>query len=94
MGVANVCGKQVKKKYKGRKMPIVKIYLKAFNNKIVPIMLTILSTILGLVPFVVYGQNNVFWFALAIGSIGGLLFSLVVIVFYLPLFVISKHRKR
>jgi multidrug efflux pump subunit AcrB len=84
----------LKKKYKGRKMPIVKIYLKAFNNKIVPIMLTILSTILGLVPFVVYGQNDVFWFALAIGSIGGLLFSLVVIVFYLPLFVISKHRKR
>jgi len=63
-----------------------KLYLKAFNSKIVPIFLTIISTVLGLVPFIVYGQNEVFWFALAAGSIGGLLFSIIVILIYLPLF--------
>jgi multidrug efflux pump subunit AcrB len=64
----------------------LKLYLKAYNNKIVPILLTIISTILGLVPFIVYGQNEVFWFALAVGSIGGLLFSIIVLFLYLPLF--------
>jgi hypothetical protein len=42
------------------------LYLKAFKNKIVPILFTIISTVLGLVPFVIYGQNEVFWFALAL----------------------------
>ena len=82
----------LKRKHAGHKISIVRIYLKAFNNKIVPIVLTVLSTILGLVPFVVYGQNEVFWFALAVGSIGGLLFSLVVVVFYLPLFVVGRGK--
>lgn len=73
-----------------RKLPDQKRYIKAFNSKIVPILLTILSTILGLTPFVVYGQNDVFWFALAAGTIGGLLYSLIIIVLFLPLFIIKK----
>jgi multidrug efflux pump subunit AcrB len=52
-----------------------------------------LSTILGLLPFVVYSENEVFWFALAVGSIGGLLFSLIVIVVYLPLFVVGRSNR-
>jgi hypothetical protein len=32
------------------------------------ILLTILSTVLGLVPFVWGGQNEVFWFAFAAGA--------------------------
>ncbi len=66
------------------------IYVKAFNYKIIPILLTILSTILGLVPFIVNGQNEPFWFAFAVGTIGGLLFSIIILVFYFPLFVIKK----
>ena len=76
----------LKKKYRNFNISGQKLYLKAFNNKIVPILLTIISTVLGLVPFIVYGQNEVFWFALAVGSIGGLLFSIIVILIYLPLF--------
>jgi len=56
-------------------------------------MLTILSTILGFLPFVIYERNEVFWNALAAGTIGGLLFSLVVIFFYLPLFVLKKEKR-
>lgn len=71
----------------GNGMASLKLYLKAYNHKIVPIMLTILSTILGLIPFLVAGQNEVFWFALAAGTIGGLIFSLVAIVLFLPLWM-------
>ena len=69
------------------KQPVVKTYLKAFNQKIVAIMLTILSTVLGLVPFVWGGQREVFWFAFASGAMGGLIFSLVAILVFLPLFL-------
>ena len=68
----------------------VKTYLKAFNQKIVAIALTILSTVLGLVPFIWGGQNEVFWFAFAAGAIGGLLFSVVAIFIYLPLLLKIK----
>ena len=62
------------------------LYLKAFYHKITPIMLTILSTALGLLPFVMHGQNEVFWFSLAVGTIGGLIFSILVIGLFIPVF--------
>jgi multidrug efflux pump subunit AcrB len=65
----------------------LKLYLKAFNHKIVPIFLTVISTILGLVPFVWAGQNEVFWFAFAAGAMGGLIFSFIAVLGYLPLFM-------
>lgn len=69
------------------KRPDTRTYLKAFNQKVVAIMLTILSTMLGLVPFVWGGQREVFWFAFASGAMGGLIFSLVAILLFLPLFL-------
>jgi multidrug efflux pump subunit AcrB len=69
----------------------IRLYLKAWNDKIIPICLTILSTVLGLVPFLWNGQKEVFWFAFAVGSIGGLFFSLIAVFFYLPLFLKFKH---
>ncbi len=62
-------------------------YLKAYNSKLVPVLLTLLSTVLGLVPFLSGGKKEAFWFSLASGTIGGLLFSMVAIVVILPLFV-------
>jgi len=61
-------------------------YMQALHGKITPVMLTILSTILGLIPFVAGEHREPFWFALAAGTMGGLLFSLVGILFYLPMF--------
>jgi len=65
----------------------LRIYMKAFNHKIIPIFLTIISTVLGLVPFVWSGQKEVFWFAFAAGAMGGLIFSITAILIYLPLFL-------
>ena len=68
-------------------------YMQALHGKITPVMLTILSTILGLIPFVVGEHREPFWFALAAGTMGGLLFSLVGILFFLPLFFFRKSKK-
>lgn len=64
-----------------------KAYLKAYNRKIVPIMLTIISTVLGLIPFVYDGKDEVFWFAFAIGAMGGMIFSIIALIVYLPIFI-------
>jgi multidrug efflux pump subunit AcrB len=74
------------RKAKG-KLVQIRAYMKAFNHKIIPVLLTLTSTIVGLIPFIWYGQKEVFWFAFAAGSIGGLLFSMVAILIYLPLFL-------
>lgn len=63
---------------------VVNLYIKAYNHKIIPILLTIISTILGLTPFLIDGKGEVFWFSFAVGTMGGLLFSIVGIVFILP----------
>ena len=65
-------------------------YLRAFGHKIQPISLTILSTVLGLIPFLFDGPSEVFWFAFAIGTIAGLLFSVLALLFYLPVFVLPR----
>lgn len=67
-------------------LSIQKCYYKAYNSKITPILLTIITTIVGLIPFIWEGQKEVFWFSFAAGSIGGLIFSLLGIIIYLPLF--------
>ncbi len=68
----------------------IKLYIKAVNHKIIPVLLTIFSTMLGLVPFVWGGQKEVFWFAFATGTIGGLFFSLLALFIYFPMFLKIK----
>ena len=60
-------------------------FVRAYNHKIIPISLTILSTVLGLAPFLIDGKEEVFWFAFAIGTIGGMLFSFVALIIFLPM---------
>jgi multidrug efflux pump subunit AcrB len=71
----------------------IRRFVKAFNHKIVPISLTIASTVFGLLPFLSDGPEEVFWFDFAIGTIGGLFFSVIALLFYLPVFVIDTGRK-
>jgi multidrug efflux pump subunit AcrB len=69
----------------------VKAYIKSWNIKIVPIFLTIISTMLGFIPFMIGLDKEGFWFPLAAGTIGGLFMSLVGIFFFLPLFLIKRR---
>ena len=69
-------------------------YVKAYNHKIVPVFLTVLSTVLGLVPFFFEGVEDTFWFSFAVGTAGGLLFSLLALVFVLPVFLPLAPRRR
>ena len=71
----------------------IRAYVRAFGIKITPIMLTIISTVLGLIPFLTDGPDEVFWFDFAIGTISGMLFSLIAIFFYLPVFAVSRDRR-
>ena len=72
----------------------IPLYLKAYNHKIVPILLTIVSTVLGLVPFLYDGPEEVFWFAFAVAAISGTLFSILALVVYLPIFLPMRRKTR
>ncbi len=65
-------------------------YLKAYSRKVKPIMLTIVSTVAGLIPFLSDGPSEVFWFDFAAGATAGLLFSIPAVVFVLPVFLIPR----
>ena len=71
----------------------VRAYIKAWNVKVNPIFLTIFSTILGFIPFMVGEYREAFWFPLAAGTVGGLVFSFVAIFFFLPLFMGVGRRR-
>ncbi len=71
----------------------VKIYIKAFNSKAMPIMITTASAILSLLPFMLNGEEQGFWFTLSAGTIGGLLFSLLGAYFMLPLALLKTEKK-
>lgn len=71
-------------------MPLLTVYMKAWNAKVIPIFLTVVSTILGFVLFMIGSEKEAFWFPLAAGTIGGLVMSLVGILVYLPVFSLSR----
>jgi len=72
----------------------LKAYLKAWNSKIIPIFLTVISTVLGFIPFMVGTQKEGFWFPLAAGTIGGLLMSIIGIFIFLPLLMVRKNTEQ
>ena len=65
----------------------IRTYVRAYSHKIIAVFLTILSTVLGLVPFFIDGAKESFWFSFAVGSTGGLLFSIVALVVVMPIFL-------
>ena len=68
-------------------------YLSAWNAKIIPILLTVISTILGFIPFLIGSNVADFWISLAIGTMSGLIFSVLVLMIYLPLFFMRREDK-
>lgn len=69
------------------------LYMKAFRTKITAVLLTVLSTVLGFIPFLIGETKEGFWFPLAAGTMGGLIMSLAAVFFLLPLFVLPAPRR-
>lgn len=68
-------------------------FLKAFNIKIIPILLTLLSTILGLLPFLIFDAHQPFWYSLAICTISGLIFSTLALYIIFPVFLLRNKSR-
>lgn len=71
----------------------VMVYVKAYNHKIIPVLLTVFSTVLGLVPFFIDGDKEPFWFSFATGVTGGLLFSIPALVLVMPIMFGGEIRR-
>lgn len=57
-------------------------------------MLTILSTVLGMIPFLIDGPDKQpFWFSLAVGTVGGLAFSILPLILFMPLTIRKKKKQ-
>ncbi len=67
-------------------------YLCALDCKIMPVSLTVISTVAGMTPFII-GKKEAFWFAFAAGTIGGMMFSFCAVLFLLPLFLNLNKQK-
>lgn len=65
----------------------IRNYICAYNHKIIPIFLTIASTIMGLIPFFLDSIEEPFWFSFATGVTGGLIFSIPALIFVMPIFI-------
>ncbi len=68
----------------------VRAYVKAWNIKVIPIFLTVTSTVLGFIPFMVGSIKEGFWFPLAAGIIGGLIASLIGLFIWLPVWTLPR----
>ena len=68
-------------------------YLTAVKHKFMPVMLTTLSTILGMLPFICDGYDEQpFWYSLAVGTTGGLLIGTTEVFFILPIFLKIRNK--
>jgi len=72
----------------------LRAYVKAWSYKMRPIMLTITSTVLGFSPFIIGSTKEAFWYPLAAGTMGGLLFSIIGIIIFLPIFLQVSKKAR
>lgn len=67
--------------------------LNSVQSKTGAILLTVVSTILGFLPFLIITDENDFWRALALGTIGGLVSSLFAIYILLPTIILKNDNK-
>jgi multidrug efflux pump subunit AcrB len=72
----------------------IRHFIRAFNAKAMPVLITTASAVLSLLPFMLTGEETGFWFTLSAGTIGGLLFSLLGVYLLLPLCLLPAIRKR
>jgi len=75
----------------GRQTNFRSVLAKVIFRRSGAILLTVASTICGLIPFLAEGPDLPFWFALAAGATGGLLMSLVAVFGLVPVVLWRNH---
>lgn len=65
-------------------LPPPRAYLKAFNGKIVPVVLTVVSTAASFLPFMIESPAGSFWMSVSVGTVSGLVMSIVGLVVFVP----------
>lgn len=70
-----------------------RVFVKACSEKVVPILLTVFSTILGFIPFIIGDTREPFWYSLAMGTIGGLVASVIGLFIWLPVWMLPGKCK-
>jgi multidrug efflux pump subunit AcrB len=70
-----------------RNGPPPTVIFKAASERIRPIFMTTITTIVGLLPLVLYETTESIWYPIAVGTIGGVLGSAVLLLFFLPFVV-------
>ena len=78
---------------KRRFYPYNKLIIKSVFYRSRTILITTLSNCCGLLPFIIDGQSEIFWFALAVGTLSGLIFSLLATFIILPVFLWRNNEK-
>ena len=56
----------VYKKYKKKGYSNLEGYIKSLHDKIKPIVLTVITSIFGMLPFLLFAAKEAFWFSLSI----------------------------
>jgi multidrug efflux pump subunit AcrB len=77
---------------KGKDNNFQQTLIKVLYRRSRTILLTIISTICGFVPFLYEGSETPFWFSLAVGTIGGLTMSVFAVFVVLPVLLSKKKR--
>jgi multidrug efflux pump subunit AcrB len=72
--------------------PFNRSLLRVSYEKLGRMTVSALALFCGLLPFIAKGQNQVFWFCFSVGTIGGLLVSLVAVYILFPVFLFRKTR--
>jgi multidrug efflux pump subunit AcrB len=63
------------------------LFISAYNSKIIPVLLSRASIILAMLPFMVFSDKEPFWYSLAISVSGGLVFSMIALLAFMPVFL-------
>lgn len=69
----------------------IHVYSQAYNHKIKAVFLTVVSTVLGLIPFF-FDEEDAFWYPFALGASCGLVLSVLALVFIMPVYVVPKYK--
>jgi multidrug efflux pump subunit AcrB len=72
--------------------PSIHAYIKAYSNRIKFLAISLISVVAGLLPVAILSAENSVLSNFASGAIGGLVFSFILVFFFLPITLIKRKK--